>query len=189
LRFGLGINSGSVIAGNVGTEDRFEYTVIGDVVNIAARLQGISRQFPRTPLLLPATGVEIVRGKDVYEFQYLGEFRLRGKTNVVQTYAIVGLNSHIPKNFTLFDGFPYSRHEALLSVYLHCIGFDPEVIGETLQLNEQTVERWIEIANDNVDIVSKIISDNFKLPIEEATNFGFFTDINTTGEMRNENDS
>jgi class 3 adenylate cyclase len=189
LRFGLGVNSGSVIAGNVGTEDRFEYTVIGDVVNVAARLQGISRQFPRSPLLVPSTGVEIVRGKEDYEFQYLGEFRLRGKSNPVPTYTIVGLNTHIPKNFTLFDGFPYPRHDALLAVYLHCQGFDPEVIAETMQLHVQTIESWLKIATANAEIVSKIITDVFGLPMEKVANLGVDSNKDKGNGWKDEIDS
>lgn len=163
LRFGVGINSGSVIAGNIGTEDRFQYTVIGDVVNVAARLQGISRQFPRTPLLLPASGIEILQSNPTFDFQYLGEFRLRGKEHPVPTYAIVGQTKSIPANFTLFDGFPYSQHEALLACYLYVRGFDAPVIAETLQLGIQTVQSWLEIAASEVDLLGSILTKLYDL--------------------------
>ncbi len=163
LRFGVGINSGSVIAGNIGTEDRFQYTVIGDVVNVAARLQGISRQFPRTPLLIPNTGVQLIQNKNEIEFQYLGEFRLRGKARPVSTYAIIGLSHWIPPGFTLFDGFPYPQQEALLALYLYCKGYSSQVIGETLQLSQQVIETWISLAAEHADQVEPVLLEGFDL--------------------------
>ncbi|MBN1668867.1 MAG: HAMP domain-containing protein [Anaerolineales bacterium] len=166
LRFGVGINSGSVIAGNIGTEDRFQYTVIGDVVNVAARLQGISRQFPRTPLLLPASSIEILRDHSTIEFQYLGEFRLRGRERPVPTYAIVGHVASIPPGFGLFDGFPYPRHEALLACYLYGRGFEAEVIAEALQLGLPTVQRWLVIARENAKVLIPVLTKAYGLESE-----------------------
>ncbi len=165
LRYGVGINSGSVIAGNIGTKDRFHYTVIGDVVNVAARLQGISRQFPRTPLLIPELAVKSVDPDgDLLDIQPLGEFRLKGKENPVSTYAIVGSRSSISPDFTVFDETPYPRSEALLACYLYCKGYSSSVIAETLQLAEQTVDRWVEIASENLDEVGLILVNENNLP-------------------------
>lgn len=165
LRYGVGINSGSVIAGNIGTEDRFHYTVIGDVVNVAARLQGISRQFPRTPLLIPEIAVKSVDPDgDLLDTQHLGEFRLKGKENPVSTYAIIGSRSEIAPELIAFDEIPYPRSEALLACYLHCKGYSSPVIAETLQLAEQTVVRWIEIALENLEEVGSILVKEHNLP-------------------------
>jgi hypothetical protein len=166
LRYGVGINSGTVIAGNVGTEDRFHYTVIGDVVNVAARLQGISRQFPRTPLLVPETSVQLLLSEESFEFQYLGEFRLKGKEKPVPTYAAVSTNEHSPSELTIYDEFPYPKSEALLANYLYCKGHDVSVIADTLQIGGQVVNRWIEIASDNINLVSSILIEQYQL--EEA---------------------
>ncbi len=165
LRYGVGINSGSVIAGNIGTQDRFHYTVIGDVVNVAARLQGVSRQFPRTPLLIPEVAVQMVDPDNkILDIQYLGEFRLRGKEVPISTYAIVGSRSNIPPDFTAFDEIPYPRSEALLACYLYSKGFSMPVIAETLQLAEQTVDRCFVIASKNLGEVGSLLVNVYDLP-------------------------
>jgi adenylate cyclase len=163
LRYGVGINSGEVIAGKIGTEDRFHYTVIGDVVNVAARLQGISRQFPRTPLLIPDDGMHSVKENSLFEFQYLGEFRLKGKEKAVPTYAVVGDETSYPAEFTAYDDFPYPKTEAFLACYLYCLGYSLEVIGKTLQINVEMVGRWIDIAAENFEIVSDVLSNLYGL--------------------------
>ena len=165
LRYGVGINSGSVIAGNIGTQDRFHYTVIGDVVNVAARLQGVSRQFPRTPLLIPELAVKSVDPNGtLLDIQHLGDFRLKGKEVPVNTYAIIGSRSNIPPDFSVFDEIPYPKSEALLACFLYCKGYSTSVIAETLQLAEQIIKRCIEIASANLDEVGTILVNENNLP-------------------------
>ena len=169
LRYGVGINSGEVTAGKVGTEDRFHYTVIGDVVNVAARLQGISRQFPRTPLLIPDEGMLTARNESSFEFQYLGEFRLKGKERAVPTYAVVGDYASYPPEFTAYDDFPYPKTEAFLACYLYCLGYSYDVIGKTLQIKVEMIERWIDIAIDNYDTVSEILFEMYDLSSDQLS--------------------
>lgn len=164
LRFGVGINSGMVIAGNVGTEDRFHYTVIGDVVNVAARLQGTSRQFPRTPLLIPESSVQQLGANRHFEFWRLGEFHLKGKEKPVATYAVVGNRAQFPPDFTIFDDLPYPRTDALLACYLYCRGYTRPVIAETLQVGEAVVARWCEIAAQNAMLVGQILVEHYQAP-------------------------
>jgi class 3 adenylate cyclase len=180
LRYGIGINSGTVIAGNIGTEDRFQYTVIGDAVNVAARLQDISRQFPRTPILIPEDGVEIVKGDEIFEFQYLGDFRLKGKGNPVSTYGVVGINTHIPADFMIFDDFPYPKTDALLACYLNCMGYSSMVISETMQVDSWIVEQWLSIARENAEIIIPILRDIFEVPEDMVLKFA--NNLNITAE-------
>ena len=167
LRYGVGINAGSVIAGNIGTEDRFHYTVIGDVVNIAARLQGFSRQFPRTPLLIPESSVQMLLVDEMFEFQFLGEIRLKGKEKPVPTYAVININDYYPPEFTIFDEFPYPRIEALMACYLFFRGFSRMVIADTLQISTHIVDRWIEVAQNNIELVGPVLREQFDLPDEK----------------------
>jgi len=169
LRYGIGINSGSVIAGNIGTEDRFQYTVIGDAVNVAARLQDISRQFPRTPLLIPEDGVKIVKDDGLFEFQHLGNFRLKGKGKPVPTYGVVGINSHIPTDFTLFDDFPYPKTDALLACYLSCMDYSTDVIAETMQLDRRIIKQWLSLAQENSAIIAPVLSEVYEVPVDQLS--------------------
>jgi len=83
LHIGIGINTGVVISGNIGSLKRMDYTVIGDTVNIASRLQGIAK------------GGEIVIGeityqavKDEFEFEDIGEVSLKNSFHPVRCYRL-----------------------------------------------------------------------------------------------------
>ncbi len=164
LGFGVGINSGTVIAGNIGTPDRFHYTVIGDVVNVAARLQGLSRQFPHTPLLIPENSITLPGIDAQFAFQRLGAFRLKGKERPVPTYAVLGIRTHYPADFTVFDEGPYPKMEAMMACYLFCKGYARPVIAEALQVDEVTVARWCKIAAEHAELVGQILVTHYHLP-------------------------
>lgn len=90
LPVGIGINTGEVVAGNIGSERHFEYTVIGDPVNVAKRLesQAGSRQ-----ILIADTTYDLV--KDFVEVQDLGSVRVGGSRNWIHTYNVVGVKDGI----------------------------------------------------------------------------------------------
>jgi class 3 adenylate cyclase len=86
LRVRVGINTGPVVVGVVGTETAHEYTAMGDAVNVAARMQALAR--PGTVLVSGATHrfiAALVESVDV------GPLDLKGKTNAVQAYEVTGL--------------------------------------------------------------------------------------------------
>lgn len=80
LRTRIGINTGEVIAGNIGTGDRINYTVHGDAVNLAARLEQLNKEHGTLMIVADST-VELLNGK--YPIEPLGEVQIRGKTRPV----------------------------------------------------------------------------------------------------------
>ncbi|MBA3521034.1 MAG: FHA domain-containing protein [Gemmatimonadales bacterium] len=84
---GIGISHGEVFAGNIGSHRRLEYTVIGDAVNVAARL--CSEAGPGE-ILVSEGLLKVVRGH--VEYDYLPELALKGKTQVVQVYRVKSIS-------------------------------------------------------------------------------------------------
>jgi class 3 adenylate cyclase len=86
LRTRIGINTGEVIAGNIGAGNRYNYTVHGDAVNLAARLEQLNKQHS-TLVLLSGTTVKYLTHS--YPLERIGELEIRGKTEPVDVYTYI----------------------------------------------------------------------------------------------------
>jgi adenylate cyclase len=83
---GIGINSGSVMSGQVGSERRIEYTAIGDTTNTAARLEAMTKGSGHQIFVADSTRVAM-RG-DKVELQIVGEREVRGRTHTITVWTM-----------------------------------------------------------------------------------------------------
>jgi adenylate cyclase len=86
FRMGIGLNSGNVMSGNVGSERRVEYTAIGDTTNTASRLEGMTKGTPHQ-LFVSDTTREFLK-QAVDDLFYVGEFEVRGRQAKIKLWSL-----------------------------------------------------------------------------------------------------
>lgn len=84
--FGVGVNSGPLVAGNMGSRNRMEYTVLGDTVNTASRLSGVAKD---DEVIISQATVDLLAGSGA-KLEDRGEVRVKGKAEPVKIYAVLG---------------------------------------------------------------------------------------------------
>lgn len=108
LQIGMGLHAGSAISGTIGSDERMEYTIIGNTVNTGSRIEAATKAFG-TDLLISDTVIEKI--SDVFKTEYAGSAEVKGRSEPLKLHKVRGMKDAVTGEYKIIVT-PYSDYEA-----------------------------------------------------------------------------
>ena len=154
MRTRIGINHGDLVNGNMGSKGRMNYTMMGDTVNTAARLEEGAKQYG----IYTATTYETldVAGKEHFEWRIVDKTRYVGKSEAITTVEILGFKGKISKDLekciSIFNkGFEFYQNmdwDKAISKFKESAKLEEVFIGRPINPSEKLIGRCEEYILD-----------------------------------------